>query len=214
MGKVAAAAASLQAKGLTRFGGGPPAPAPASLPPSQSSRATPPALMAVSRPPAPVASSRPGALHTQTDNTPPPAPPPAPPRRTPSNTYPDNMAGTGGTVGSVLPKKHFGSPPPPPAVSTPPAPPRPRNSFAPPPVRRVAPTPAPPPEPEPEPEEVQQEEEEWAQALYAYSSTDPGDLPLKEKQHVRIIERTSDEWWTGEANGKRGLFPSSYVQVI
>ncbi|KAL0949201.1 hypothetical protein HGRIS_009279 [Hohenbuehelia grisea] len=116
----------------------------------------------------------------------------------------------------------------PPPMVTPSAFPPKRNAFAPPPVRRVSstadthagansngPPPPPParhqPPPEPEPEE---EEGEWAEAIYEYSSTDPGDLEIQAQERVLIIERTSEDWWTGELNGKRGLFPASYVKVL
>ncbi|KAI0329972.1 SH3-domain-containing protein [Cubamyces sp. BRFM 1775] len=110
------------------------------------------------------------------------------------------------------------------APPTPPAFPR-RNDFAPPP-RRVPSTsgssnasPAantpPPPIPrraqqEPEPEE----EGEWAEALYDYHSEDPGDLDLQEGVRVLITEKTSDDWWTGEIDGQRGLVPAAYVKLL
>ncbi|GJE84802.1 SH3 domain-containing protein [Phanerochaete sordida] len=111
--------------------------------------------------------------------------------------------------------------PPPVAAPVPAALPHIKNSFAPPP-RRVPsavsspkseskaspPPPPPPPRPQPEPEG------EWAEAMYEYTSDDPGDLPLEEGQRVLIIERTSDDWWTGEYEGRRGLVPASYVKVL
>ncbi|KAG6333081.1 hypothetical protein ID866_6005 [Astraeus odoratus] len=102
-----------------------------------------------------------------------------------------------------------------------------KNSYGPPPVRRVASTsetndksssPIPPAlhsprvqpvrEPEPEPQG------EWAEALYDYESQDPADLEIKEGARILVTERTSDDWWTGEMDGKRGLFPASYVKLI
>ncbi|TFY52302.1 hypothetical protein EVJ58_g10095 [Rhodofomes roseus] len=97
-----------------------------------------------------------------------------------------------------------------------------RGAFAPPPVRRAdstasnagntsSPPPPPPPRPRvPEPEP----EGEWAEALYDYTSDDPGDLPLEEGARVFIVERTSDDWWTGEMDGRRGLVPAAYVKVL
>ncbi|KAF9518457.1 hypothetical protein BS47DRAFT_1338391 [Hydnum rufescens UP504] len=199
MGKVAAAAASLQTKGLNRFGGGAPSsssPAPPAVPP-QPSRWTPPAPVATSRPPVPAAPSR---------SVPSFAAPP--PRRVISNTNANANFGNNGHGSGNQP------PPPPPPASSSGSVARAKSHFAPPPVRRVTPVPAPRPEPEPEEQEQEEEEVEWAQALYAYTSSDPGDIPLKENQRVRIIERTSDDWWTGEVNGRQGLFPSAYVQVL
>ncbi|KAI0773730.1 hypothetical protein C8Q74DRAFT_1266281 [Fomes fomentarius] len=114
------------------------------------------------------------------------------------------------------------APPPQIAPPTPPAFQR-RNDFAPPP-RRVpstgasTPSPAPTPSPGPPPalprRATQQESGEWAEALYEYSSDDPGDLPLQEGARVLVVERTSEDWWTGEIEGRRGLIPAAYVKVL
>ncbi|KAG5651678.1 hypothetical protein H0H81_007839 [Sphagnurus paluster] len=112
-----------------------------------------------------------------------------------------------------------------------------KNTFAPPPVRRVAAAPARAPSP-PQREEPPQEEAqgEWADALYDYDSGEAGDLAIKEGQRVLVTERTSDDWcgpafhfldiwvvvnwffllcrWTGEYNGRKGLFPASYVKIL
>jgi len=102
-------------------------------------------------------------------------------------------------------------PPPPPAQQ--------QNNFGAPPVRRVvsnasprvvAPDPAPPPRPQ---EEEEVKAGDWADVLYEYDSGEAGDLKIAEGDVVLIIDRTSDDWWTGEVNGKKGLFPASYVQL-
>lgn len=81
-----------------------------------------------------------------------------------------NTSSAGAVFGSILPKKHFGSPPPAP-VAVPPAFARQKSSFAPPPQRTV-PTRAPTPPPEPEEEPVPEADAgEWAKALYDYTST-------------------------------------------
>ncbi|KJA21643.1 hypothetical protein HYPSUDRAFT_41763 [Hypholoma sublateritium FD-334 SS-4] len=99
-----------------------------------------------------------------------------------------------------------------------------QNNFAPPPRRGaatsawspspepVAPPPPPPPPPRQQPEP--EEEGEWAEALYDYNSGDAGDLVIEEGERVLVTERTSDDWWTGEVNGKKGLFPASYVKLL
>ncbi|KAI9063480.1 hypothetical protein FKP32DRAFT_1686092 [Trametes sanguinea] len=43
---------------------------------------------------------------------------------------------------------------------------------------------------------------------------DPGDLDLQEGVRVLIVEKTSDDWWTGEINGQRGLVPAAYVKLL
>jgi len=90
-----------------------------------------------------------------------------------------------------------------------------KNPFAPPPVRHADP-PAPPQRQQAEEEEKEEEEEggEWAEALYDYDSTDAGDLNIKANERVLVTERTSDDWWTGEFNGQKGLFPASYVKIL
>ncbi|KAJ7644370.1 SH3-domain-containing protein [Roridomyces roridus] len=87
-----------------------------------------------------------------------------------------------------------------------------KNAFAPPPSRTAASPAQEEPEPEPEPEEEAQGE--WAEALYDYDSADPGDLQIRANQNVWVTERTSDDWWTGEFQGKTGLFPASYVKIL
>ncbi|KAJ7672842.1 hypothetical protein B0H17DRAFT_174335 [Mycena rosella] len=107
-----------------------------------------------------------------------------------------------------------------PATVTPPAAPpafAPRkNTYGPPPGRTAAATP-PAQEEEEEEEEEEAEEEaqgEWAEALYDYDSADAGDLQIRANQNVWVTERTSDDWWTGEFQGKTGLFPASYVKIL
>ncbi|KAI0951899.1 hypothetical protein AcV7_007862 [Taiwanofungus camphoratus] len=108
------------------------------------------------------------------------------------------------------------------APPTPAAFPNRKNNFAPPPVRRagsVVTTSTPPvnkaPSPPPPPRRPQQEEEgEWAEALYDYTSEDPGDLELQAGQRLVVLEKTSDDWWTGEIEGRRGLVPAAYVKVL
>ncbi|KIK45300.1 hypothetical protein CY34DRAFT_801805 [Suillus luteus UH-Slu-Lm8-n1] len=66
---------------------------------------------------------------------------------------------------------------------------------------------------EPEPEEPQGE---WAEVLYDYSSEDPGDLEVQSGSRVFVTAKSSDDWWTGqiEGRGKEGLFPASYVKLL
>ncbi|TDL29125.1 SH3-domain-containing protein [Rickenella mellea] len=109
----------------------------------------------------------------------------------------------------------------PPAAPIPSALPKAGNSFAPPPRRAVStaapaapPTPPRAPSDELEYEDEEVESGEWAEALYDYSSSDAADLQLRANQRVKVVERTSDDWWTGEADGKKGQFPASYVKLL
>ncbi|KAF7982305.1 hypothetical protein HWV62_28984 [Athelia sp. TMB] len=143
------------------------------------------------------------------------SPPPAPPRKTSS----DGQESPAGRLG-LVPVKRFGdslrgsstanaaAAPPvhiPPAFES-----KKVNTFAPPPVRRG---PAAPP-PQPEPEEEPEAQGEWAEALYEYASGESGDLPLAVGQRLLVTERTSDDWWTGEVDGRSGLFPATYVKLL
>lgn len=52
-----------------------------------------------------------------------------------------------------------------------------------------------------------------ARALYSFAPTHKGDLPLTAGNQVRVLNRIDEEWYYGEANGKSGQFPVSYVQM-
>ncbi|TFK28666.1 SH3-domain-containing protein [Coprinopsis marcescibilis] len=77
-----------------------------------------------------------------------------------------------------------------------------------------APSAPPPPPPGRKPVVQEEERGDWAEALYNYESSEAGDLEIREGQRVLVTERSSDDWWTGEVNGKSGLFPASYVKVL
>jgi len=206
MGRVAAAAASLSASPAFPFGGGGAQ--------NASERATSPSSPPAHSPP-PTSSSK--------------GPPPQPPvRRVPSSQSVSSASErvTGGVKGLVsqgqgMLSSFRGNDSAPGAPSPPPAPPRSpapsaattKSSFAPPPVRRVAPAPKKEPEPEPEPEE-EEVQGEWVEALYDYTSGDAGDLNIKVGQRILVVEHSSDEWWTGELDGRKGLFPASYVKAL
>ncbi|KIK07669.1 hypothetical protein K443DRAFT_673250 [Laccaria amethystina LaAM-08-1] len=127
-----------------------------------------------------------------------------------------------GEVDTSSPKNLFGSlrgstaaskttSPPPPQAPAPAA--RQNNIHFPPPPTRHNPPPPPPFRQQPE-EEEEEQQGEWANVLYDYDSGEAGDLVIKEGQRVLVTERTSDDWWTGELNGKKGLFPASYVEQL
>ncbi|KAM6495443.1 SH3 domain containing protein [Amanita muscaria] len=72
-----------------------------------------------------------------------------------------------------------------------------------------------PPQPEPELEDEDEGGEgQWGEALYDYVSDEPGDLNIRENQKIWVTQRNSDDWWTGEVDGKSGLFPASYVELL
>lgn len=54
-----------------------------------------------------------------------------------------------------------------------------------------------------------------ATALYAYTSTDAGDLELQPGDNITVTEYLNAEWWKGRSarTGMEGIFPRSYVKV-
>ncbi|KAF8529225.1 hypothetical protein BU17DRAFT_60921 [Hysterangium stoloniferum] len=141
-----------------------------------------------------------------------PPPPPLPRAGIASGAPPHREIGRLGSASRKLwGAQTSDDPPAAPAAARKPAPP-PRRAALPPPRART-PTPEPEPEPEPDPEE-DEEQGEWAEALYDYTSADPNDLQLRSEQRVFITERTSDDWWTGQADGKTGLVPAAYVKLL
>ncbi|KAK0433221.1 uncharacterized protein EV420DRAFT_1489337, partial [Desarmillaria tabescens] len=70
--------------------------------------------------------------------------------------------------------------------------------------------PPPPPAPAPAPTVVQ------AKALWAYNldASDPDDLSFAAGDIIAIVEETNADWWLGEHNGCRALFPANYVEKI
>jgi len=53
-------------------------------------------------------------------------------------------------------------------------------------------------------------------ALYTFKGEESGDLPFKKGDVIDIIQKseTVDDWWTGRNNGKTGIFPANYVELI
>lgn len=51
--------------------------------------------------------------------------------------------------------------------------------------------------------------------LWDYVGADQNELDLMAGDVIRILERDLETgWWTGELNGRTGLFPSNYVEEI
>ncbi|GME67296.1 unnamed protein product [[Candida] boidinii] len=53
-------------------------------------------------------------------------------------------------------------------------------------------------------------------ALYSFDAQQPGDLPFKKGDVITILQRSdsTDDWWTGRNNGKEGIFPANYVELV
>ncbi|CAZ81563.1 unnamed protein product [Tuber melanosporum] len=54
-----------------------------------------------------------------------------------------------------------------------------------------------------------------ANAEWAFTGTEKGDLSFKAGDTIEVLEKIKDDWWKGRVaggNGEIGLFPSSYVK--
>lgn len=52
-----------------------------------------------------------------------------------------------------------------------------------------------------------------ATALYDYEAAEDNEISFPEGAKIINIEFPDDDWWSGEYNGKKGLFPANYVQL-
>jgi len=52
-----------------------------------------------------------------------------------------------------------------------------------------------------------------AKALYPFQGQDATELTFQFND-VITVTRQGGEWWEGEINGRRGLFPANYVQIL
>lgn len=51
--------------------------------------------------------------------------------------------------------------------------------------------------------------------LYEYVGSDQYELDLMQGDIIKVIEKDFDcGWWTGELNGRIGLFPSNYIEEV
>ena len=53
-----------------------------------------------------------------------------------------------------------------------------------------------------------------AKALFAYTAQQSNCLSMNEGDILTIIDKPNQDWWGAELNGKRGLVPSAYLEVI
>ncbi|KAG1050442.1 hypothetical protein G6F43_007285 [Rhizopus delemar] len=51
-------------------------------------------------------------------------------------------------------------------------------------------------------------------ALYPYESNDPSSLSFKANAIIDVFAQLESGWWDGRCEGKRGWFPSNYVEII
>jgi hypothetical protein len=68
-----------------------------------------------------------------------------------------------------------------------------------------------------EDEEAEDEEREWtekARALYTFEGRSQDEISFNEGDVVDVVARPFPDWWEGCVDGRRGLFPSNYVEII
>lgn len=52
-------------------------------------------------------------------------------------------------------------------------------------------------------------------ALYEYVGADEHELDFFVGDVIKVIQKDEETgWWTGELNGRTGLFPSNYVEEV
>ncbi|KAF9475639.1 DUF500-domain-containing protein [Pholiota conissans] len=53
-------------------------------------------------------------------------------------------------------------------------------------------------------------------ALYNFNAVEAGDLSFQKGDVIVITKKSDsiDDWWTGKANGRTGIFPANFVEVV
>ncbi|CAH1789065.1 unnamed protein product [Owenia fusiformis] len=66
----------------------------------------------------------------------------------------------------------------------------------------------------PEYNSIQNSPEGRCEAIYEYTAGQQDELTIKPGDVINVYQKQQDDWWQGELNGKVGLFPATYVQMI
>ncbi|CAI4061102.1 hypothetical protein SKDZ_06G0890 [Saccharomyces kudriavzevii ZP591] len=55
-----------------------------------------------------------------------------------------------------------------------------------------------------------------AVALYTFAGEESGDLPFRKGDVITILKKSDsqNDWWTGRVNGREGIFPANYVELV
>lgn len=55
----------------------------------------------------------------------------------------------------------------------------------------------------------------YALALYSFDGQGQGDLSFREGDKIKVVKKTdsTDDWWEGELNGRKGSFPANYCKI-
>ena len=51
-------------------------------------------------------------------------------------------------------------------------------------------------------------------ARFDYDGGEPDDLVFMSSDTIRLVDRVNDEWYRGELNGRTGIFPLAFVEII
>lgn len=53
-------------------------------------------------------------------------------------------------------------------------------------------------------------------ALYSFPGEEEGDLPFRKGDVITVLKKTDsqNDWWTGRVNGREGMFPANYVELV
>jgi amphiphysin len=54
---------------------------------------------------------------------------------------------------------------------------------------------------------------EYAVAMYDFTGQEAEDLSFRKGDRIQVLRRTpeANDWWTGSLNGRKGMFPGTYV---
>ena len=53
-----------------------------------------------------------------------------------------------------------------------------------------------------------------AKVTFDYDAENNDELTLKEGDMVKVLDQEEEGWWKGELNGKIGVFPSNFVELV
>lgn len=55
---------------------------------------------------------------------------------------------------------------------------------------------------------------EWAKVTFDYEPENPDELKLTVGDILIVINKEEEGWWEGDLNGKTGMFPSNFVELL
>ncbi|PIC55500.1 hypothetical protein B9Z55_000750 [Caenorhabditis nigoni] len=64
------------------------------------------------------------------------------------------------------------------------------------------------------PPPLSQQQKPQCRALFDFDAQSEGELDFKEGTIIELVSQIDENWYEGRFNGKTGLFPVTYVQVL